>query len=469
MHGDTTRPQLPLEAFEQQHNLFDYKVDGWSAWRVMRNPIHRLAESLPLAQPTRSTFRRVTHALWHTLKVLNLMSRNDRRDLVVKTCRSGLRMSIGDRFRDVYFDGLLAHGYTFVKLEEVNSDDFEQQAAAACYPAELDPIVFTFWGLLLSWLFPVRSSRRFCADLAGSLKQDLGISLPAAWLNRRISTAYWQSRLYELLLRRMRPVAVLVADTGEYALCIACKRLGVKFIELQHGVFDAAHPDAVPARVAGSAAELLLPDVLACRGEFWIEQLAATRQGKERAVAVGNELIDLARARRQTFVAGERKMLVVSSQGLDSPRLARWLQDMVCLAPPERDWELSIKLHPIYDNATRDFDCLPLNGRIRLIRGAEQPNIFDLLAGADCHLSIASACHYDAAALGVPTVVVPLAGHEAMLSAIDGVHIHLARSPGEVWRVLDLPACVDGSCRYSAPGFIDNLRRLIARPRSIDS
>lgn len=457
-----------LRAAEQRHDLFAFKVDGWSAWRVLRNPLHRLAEALPLAQPARANASRVLTALGGSLRLLGLLVRGPRSDLLVKTCRSGLRMPAGDGFRDVYFDGLLATGRSYAKLEEINSPDFDRQAAAACFPATLDPVVFTFWGMVLARLMPVRAARDYCNRVAALLSQEVGMQVAPAWLLSRISTAYWQSRLYALLLKRLRPRAVLVSDTGEYGLSIASKRCGVRFIELQHGVFDAVHPDAIPAWVKGTAAELILPDVLACRGDYWIEQLASTRQGRDHARAVGNELIDRARAQREQRATQEERehgpelRVVLSSQGLDSERLAQWVESFAAAAPAGLAWQLSIKLHPVYDTGNHAFDALCADTRIRVIGGAEQPNIFDLLAQADLHLSIASACHFDAAALGVTSAVIPLAGHEAMLDAVDGQLIHLARQPGDAWTLRRDTAAQAAAQRYSAPGFVDNLARLLA-------
>lgn len=460
--GDQPSRLEALHALERRQDLFAFKVDGWSAWRVLRNPLHRQAEALPLAQPAQAQSSRVLNALRGSLRLLGLLVAGGRRELLVKTCRSGLRLPAGDRFRDVYFDGLLETGRSFAKLEEINSPDFDRQAAAACFPATLDPVVFTFWGMLLARLLPVRAAQAYCDRLAVLLEQEVGLVLSARWLLSRISTAYWQSRLYELLLRRLKPRAVLVSDTGEYGLSIACKRQGVRFVELQHGVFDAVHPDAIPTWVSGTPVELVLPDVLACRGDYWIEQLDGTRQGRDHARPVGNELIDRARARRKQRQSRAELSLVLSSQGLDSERLAQWIKALVAAAPAGLSWQLAIKLHPVYDAGNRAFAALCSDHRIRVIGGAEQPNIFDLMAEADLHLSIASACHFDAAALGVPSVVIPLAGHEAMLKAVDGRLIHLARQPADPWSLRPDAGVEADAQRYSEPGFVFNLARLLA-------
>jgi hypothetical protein len=452
-----------LEALERRHDLFSFRVGGWSAWRVMRNPVHRMTMALPLAEPSRSTVGRSLKALAASFKLLWLLLFAGRRDLVVKTCRSGLRLPQGGQFRDVYFDGLLQRGPSCLKLEDINSPDFEEQAAKAWRRPDLDTVVFTFWGRVLGGLFPVDAAA-FCESTSRLLADEVQLRVAPRWLLMRLSTVHWQIRLYAALLRRVRPKAVLVADTGEYALCIACAREGIRFIELQHGVFDAAHPDAIPAWVQGSRAEMVLPDFLACKGEFWMSQLAGTRQGRDHAVAVGIELIDLARERRSKRSVDGCVNLVLTTQGLDSRRLAAWMADVIAQAPARLDWKLWIKLHPVYDAKTTDYRSLAADSRVKIIGGAEQPNVFDLLADADLHLSIASACHFDAAALGVRSVVVPLAGHEPMLDVVDARQIFLADKPADVWAIVQGPS-VDASSghRFATPGFLDNLQGLLSR------
>jgi hypothetical protein len=464
VQGDSLRRAVALERLEKEHDLFAFVFDGWSAWRVMRNAVHRVALALPIANPSRRNVGRSLKALVSTLALVWQVVVGQRHQLVVKTCRSGLRVRVGDRFRDVYFDGLLTRFTSRFKLEEINSPDFASQAALAMFPSDLDPVVFTFWGYVAGLLRPARAAAPFCLRISELLASELGVQVEPRWLLMRVSTVYWQSRLYRLLLARLRPDAVLVSDTGEYALRLACLRQGIPFIELQHGVFDRAHPDAVPLWVKSSAEQLLLPDVLACRGSFWIDRLSETRQGRDHAVAVGDEIIDRARERRLSRQPDSVTHFVVTTQGLDSDNLANWLAEAIERAPTGLAWRMSLKLHPVYDEGRNSFASLASHPRVTVIPGSAQPNVYDLLAEADVHLSIASACHFDAAAIGVPSFIIPLSGHESMLPVVDGVQFCLAERPGDIWerRKIDSQALStpDGS-RFATPGFIGNIERLI--------
>lgn len=459
--GSVLTRQAAFDRMEREHHLFDDRFEGWSPWRVMRNAVHRHNLALPIASQNRSNVRRAWKACLESIRFAWLLLSISKQEVLVKTSRSGLRMQVGEQYRDVYFDGLLGQVSGFVKIEENNSPDFYHQAKHALFPSTLDPVFFTFWGTILGKLLPV-DALPFCKRVSALLRSECGVEIDVEWLLLRVSTAKWQARLFGLLLRRVQPKAVLVADTGEYGLRIASLRQNIRFIELQHGVFDNEHPDAIPDWVGGNTEELLLPDILACRGEYWIRQLSGTLQGQYCARPVGNELIDLARTKRHAARHHTDLRMVVSSQGLDSTNLATWLTAMIASAPQEASWSLFVKLHPVYDTKTTAFEQLSRHPNVTIIGGAETPNVFDLLCEADIHLSIASACHFDALALGVRSVIIPLEGHEAMLSAVSEGMLALARTPEDVWAIAAVPA--SDKIRqelFSYPDFLHNMMELI--------
>ena len=154
---------------------------------------------------------------------------------------------------------------------------------------------------------------------------------------------------------------------------------------------------------------------------------------------------------------------MLTSQGLDTTRLLAWIEELARCAPASLDWRLSIKLHPVYDHNSRAFESLRSDKRIRIISGAEQPNVFELLAESDLHLTIASACHFDAAAIGVRSMIIPLSGHELLLSTVDDKWFFLADSQSDAWDVAVSPAAFDPvhADHFSAPGYVDNLIGLL--------
>lgn len=456
-----------LHAAERRYGWFDFRLDGWSAWRVLRTPVYNIASALPLSRMRESRASQIKRGLKSTLHIIGLMLLGRRRDFLAKTCRSALRFRQGEHFRDVYFDSVLDRQPSHFKLEVVNTMAFSRQAAMAHRPADADAFAFILWAALLGRLFPRREAAAFCHDLAGTLRSEVGIQVSESFLLRRLSALYWESRLYLLLLARLHTRLVMVADTSEYALRRACWLRGIPFVEMQHGVFEDGHPDAVPDWVRGSPAELLLPDALACYGPYWIERLASSRQF-HMAEPVGSELVDYFRSRRTnrpTSVDGTTMRLLFTSQGLDTSRAVAWLDALLTSAPSGVRPKLTIKLHPAYDHEASPYTRLVEKHAATLIPGAQEPNVWELLAESDLHLSISSACHFDAAALGVRSVVMPLQGHYLMEAAIDGQNIFAVSSPEKVWTLLPVADCSDmvDTGRYASPGFAQRFDALIDR------
>jgi len=450
-----------LKELEREHRWFAVRAKGWSPWRVLRHFTFNKAMALPFQYRSRPLGRRLAEAFGATLRFTWVCLFPRRVDLLVKTCRSALRIREGETFRDIYFDGLLHAGRPFFKLEEINVSGMEPQAARARFPGHLNPVFFTFWGKVLGKMFPL-DVRTFCEEVASECRARLGIQLDPGQLVTQVSSVHWQARLYGCLLDRLRPRAILVSDTGEYGLNLAAGRRGIRFVELQHGVFDDQHPDAVPLEAEGSRLELLLPDVLACKGHHWIDQLRGSRQGTGCAVPVGNEQVDDLRSLRKNRCPSDPLTLLVTSQGLDSKDLVEWLLQVARCAPPGLDFRIQVKLHPIYDPDPAAYTDLAAHPRMMVIPGAATPSFYDLLVACDIHGSISSACHFEALAVGVPTVVIPLAGHEAMLDQVRAGRARLARTPEEFWSFprREEMQVVD-QAYFSEPDFHGNFERLL--------
>ena len=89
--------------------------------------------------------------------------------------------------------------------------------------------------------------------------------------------------------------------------------------------------------------------------------------------------------------------------------------------------------------------------------------MFELLQRANLHVSIASASHYDAIGLGVPTVILPFSTHDVVLPLYQRGHAALARTPEDLartvrtWQNLRVPSEV--STQYFEPGAQANILR----------
>ncbi|HEY5754762.1 MAG TPA: hypothetical protein VIU34_03015, partial [Steroidobacter sp.] len=293
---------------------------------------------------------------------------------MIRTLSSAVCEQHGGKLRDIYFDSLLIDGLDAHKVQQQNTASTIRRKQML-YPYETSHSGIAALAHVLALICVSAETKQAAQrifEALSTLDHDL---VSHAWLVRRLGSIRWQARLYGMLLRAVRPRVALVADTGEYALSIACKRTGVTFMEIQHGVFTENHPDAVPAWALqhATAGELILPDVLGVFGEYWARRLRATALGRQRLLPVGSDVLDRWRERRnESKRRGNGDLVVVvTTQGQERTRLVEWLTSVIAVAPPHHQWRLIVKLHPIYDSDSVPYQMLQSPAGVEIVgRGA---------------------------------------------------------------------------------------------------
>lgn len=442
-------------AFERRHDLFAITVSGFSCWRVMRNFLFNKHQGLRPTVANVKKHKRILIAVKSIVDLSITLSRPPRTDFLFKGCVSALRWQIGKRWLDPAIDPILQLGFSAFKIVEYNSESFDQQFKNAAFASHLEPSAFTSLGRLLGKFLPVRIGD-FHLRISALLENELGLKVEPSFVRLRVSTVVWQARIYRLFLKRIRPRCVIVTDTGEYGLKLACSHLDIPFIEMQHGVFDAAHPDAVPDDASGSNEQLLVPDLLLTKGQFWIDKLKGYRQSHV-AVPVGSAIIDFWRETKLNKDTTKTAHIVVTTQGISVDQLIERLKVAIANAPTNLQWKMSIKLHPVYDDIGWYREAFSNEGRVSILAGNLDPNIYELLAESDLHVSISSACHFDALALGKPTLMLPLPTHENLLYAVGPGGISLMSEPCDLWNVLIEKNNFIERDLYSRSGYVENV------------
>lgn len=451
-----------LTEAESVENLYAYVVDGIPAWRLLRGVV--AVRLLKLGLSVQSTLRPLP-LLVRTLRSLlgylhGLVGR--KAYYIVKSYSSALRTEQDGRYEDMYFDELLKHVPGGSKWSFCNSATYAEREALANIPIALDTTFIQVAATILARLFPRRTDLEQCSGLAQALVRSFGDDMPTATQIRFACDKFrWQVKLYSVLLSRQRPRAVIVATNGEYALLRAAQQQGIRFIELQHGIFTPDHHDALPAASLEQArADLLLPDVFAVYGDYWRELLADTAMGRlGRVIPCGCAAIEKDRkvGAEDSACRGLPRILV-TTQGISVSELVDFLDAF--LERSTSRFELLIKPHPTCDER-RPYEGLARDRRVELLAPDDARSTNQLIMSADLHLSIASACHYDALALGTPTMVLCLPGHELMLPLVASGDARLLQSADELAEVIEVTNLsqlalgeIDRFCRY---GFAEHV------------
>lgn len=457
-----------LVAAEASLGLFSITLGEVSLWRLLRAPVGRSLLGLGLKTQTQSGRLALGFRGLRSLMGICRVLIGGRCQYVVKTYSSALRTEKDDGYADIYFDELLERVPGGQKWSFCNSMAFAAREPRARIRINLDTVFIQVASALLAILWPFHSAAGDCQRLAELADRAFGAGTLDARQVRMIYAKFrWQVWLYSLLLKRLRPKAVLVADTGEYALMRAAQKNGIRFIELQHGIFSPDHPDALPAEALfQTQADLLLPDLLAVYGDYWRDCLVSTALASlGRIVACGCSAIDEYRSLRANFrshrLPSDPMRILLTAQGFSVGELVDFIGEFLRLT--DRSFELCIKLHPIYDEET-SYRVLASDLRVRILESSHSIPTHQLIAESDIHLSISSACHYDALALGVPTVVLGLPGHELMNPLVQEGSALFASSPTSLVSHIQSWSAYTGKAseRFCRHGFVENLRKAAA-------
>jgi hypothetical protein len=459
-----------IRTLEQENEWFEYKPFGWSAWRVMRFHVFRQASDVAVNPTAARSFSRVIRSIISLYAIAYLLLIRRTCNILYKSNRSALRIEEGENYLDNFIDVYLRDRSDYIKMEELNTLSFSYQAKKAKIPVSFDPSAVNLLSHVLT-LFGHKGGNilDYCKVLALKISKETDIKLDPLLLLKFVKRVEWQRKLFTIILQNLRPKIIVLTDTGDYGLRLASHSLGIPVIEIQHGIFDDQHPDAVPAYIKGTHFELIEPSLLICKGKIDIDQLRQCRLFPARIADCGFEPIDRARAMKSLCRPGGRatneiKMLV-SSQGYCQHELCNWLVELIQHTPSAYKLKIRLKLHPFYDKNIELYSSLKNFENLEIIPSWDTRSIYQLLAEADVHASISSATHYDAAAIAIPTIVIPLAGFDMIARNVDNHSIYLPPSITEAWKLLieenTYTKARMRSDYYCSPNFLRNFSKII--------
>jgi hypothetical protein len=460
-----------LRQFEATHDILRHQIEGWCVWPLLRLFTGYLLQGVysPVGAPMRR--RQIIGSLVHDFRRLHRLRRSR---YLVKSYVSGLSDQEGGRYKDIWFGDLVASLPGVLQIDGINNPAFLPRRAQARRPGDFTSAIFGAAAAVTSRLGRPVEVTRAARELTDLLQTSFGADrFPLRVVESSLHGFHAQLRIYRWVLGRVRPSHVLVADFGEYALVAAAKERGIPVLELQHGVVYGDHHGygwstyALPYRD-----RMPIPDRFLLYGEHWRGELARNGFWDASLEVVGSLRMDDYRARR----AGQRrdagKRLLVTTQGIETERVMRFLAEFLALEGA-RDLELIVKLHPAYEPNKETYAAI-LDGdeRATVLLGTEGDSTFDLLCRADLHLSISSTCHYEALGLGVPTAVLPFASHEIMRHLWEDGHATILSTPSDLQALLHREATLQlddaVSAHYFLPGALERLQSLLGveRPTS---
>ncbi len=454
-----------MRSFEERWNLFSKLVDGICLWQLIRFEVSLRKQRGGLTRAPLSRKRLISSAF---LGILQYLLPTRRYRYLCKTYDSAHRGVVEDQAVDIYFDVLCDEIDGGAKISSYDAAGFEDRISIAKRRPVYDDGCLIVLSAILGRYFPFKLTDPVFDLLADALAQEFGYSdYTAKRLARQYNVFRWRSYLYGLVLRKFSPAVVLAPDSGQFALMDACRKRKIAFVELQHGVFTAVHPNVLPNALPRRV-DIIKPSILAAYGNFTCDLLHGTALEVEgRIEAVGAPSIEYARALRDAaFRSSEDIKITITTQGVAAEQLCDFV--IVFLQNTRSSVKIYIKLHPAYDAEEEPYTrYLGDEPRAEIISGKSDRSTYELIALSDLHLSISSASHYDALGIGTPTGIIPFETYQSVAAILQHEGAFLVDNPERFAAIVDSrdwPSVpVKTKDHFFAQGFIGNMRGLLQR------
>lgn len=437
-----------IKAFEARHDVTAYQAAGWHVWPLVRillgfNAIPRNAPS-PLRLAWTRTMRPVV-GYWRA--VLRQYRRPAKATdslpgpaSVVFLTQSGRRVWWRESFYEIYTDPLveMLQGMeeSFVVWEAGQKKMPQATPSRAVSTEIVDELYRSF-----------AHTRRlpqpdWFAELQPLFLKMLGRKLAWREVADHIVLVTAMAGIFERWLDKVRPKVIIEVcwySNRSMALNLAARRLGIKTVDLQHGVQGKGHFAYSGWQQFPSQGYEVMPTSFWCWGQASAADLVAYNPGlqtKARILVGGNPWLNKWRPQpfQQRASDPKRKDILVTLQHDVSNVLLEGIKKS-----PE-GWRWRIRFHPARSTKYREADLalFAATGHKGIETDVENElPLYKCLQQCDVHVTESSTCALEALAFGVGTVVLSdtrlgRVGCFYFRSYIDNDVMHVANTAEEL-------------------------------------
>lgn len=283
------------------------------------------------------------------------------------------------------------------------------------------------------------------------LQGRCGIDLSWSSVSKSAHRVASYADFFERKLARWKPRAGFVVsyycDEG-FAFCLACRRLGIPSVDIQHGVQGALHAAYGRWRQVPEHGYELLPSVFLVWSDEeagTIREWAASSNAPHRPVISGNMFLDLCQAGRIAPVAdltakirGRRRpeaiQALYSLNYLETPESLAPLWRAIANergTPPLQWW---LRLHPARLDRLDEFIAKAQSAGIPedQVRLSTEFPLYAVLPAMDVHVTGSSSTVLEAERFGIQSVVTDVLGTEQFASRVESGVVVFADDLGQV-------------------------------------
>lgn len=406
-----------IRAFEANHDVTVFQADGWHVWPLVRillgfNAFPRRAPSMldqvwmgvlrPIAGYLRALLRQSSRAEKKVDKETNPAS-------VVFLTQSGRRVWWRERFYEIYTDPLVEILQSMdesVIVWEAGERRVPQYSPSFGISSEIVDELYRSFAHLRRLPEPI-----WFADLQPLLLTIVGRSLKWQEVAGHITLVTEMANIFERKLRKICPKVVASVcwySNRTMALTLAARRLGIKTVELQHGVQGRGHFAYSGWQKFPPKGYEVMPDIFWCWGRASVADLMAYNsalQSTAQLLIGGNPWLNKWRPKdifSRHSDPGSKNILITLQH-----EVSGILLDAIRKSP--QVWTWVIRFHPIRSIKDRDADCalFAATGHPGVKIARENDSLlYELFQKSDVHITESSTCALEAMAFGVGTIVV---------------------------------------------------------------
>jgi len=412
-----------IRDFEKEYDLLKYKLGRWSIWPVLRFMVTIKLDNIPYDKVTSRKlyeyFKKIRYAFGDLIKLIKGIEQKD--VLVISYSSNYSEIESGASY-DIFFDKLVIRLSSYFKIEHIDNLSFTK----ARFPKQIEPdMTFSLFDLLvalLSSIFLNKEIKDHAKVFSRLIMNELDLY---EYTNKRVKRTFayyfWSKKVYSWYLKMVNPkVILLLASYGETGLIAAAKELSIKTVEFQHGHVNRYHTGYSWGSYAlDYKKSMLIPDEFFVYGDYYKKELQVNGFWDKEIKVVGSSRMDKYRSLVVKKGVPGKMNITLTTSLLARQQTVDFFYDLLKNYQEKLGIVLSVKMHPAESDRDIYLNKLQVFKDVRIIMSHETPSTFELIKGADFHTSVASSCHYEALALGVPTIILPFDQYGFVQDVID--------------------------------------------------
>lgn len=263
-------------------------------------------------------------------------------------------------------------------------------------------------------------------NIRSEIRRRFGIDIDVLSRTRRLlEDRKARLPLYRRMLKRIKPKVVMLAQGYQWEdLIEVSKSLGIKTVELQHGIINPFH---VAYSYSGiSRKKETFADYLLSWGDHW-KSIVEYPISKKHVVSTGFPYIEMKRSSYSMDI--KKKQILFISQGLSGDRISEFA--VALSKSPEIDYRIVYKLHPLERVGWKKNYPELVTSDVVVIDNLDV-RLHDLFAESVIQVGVCSTALYEGLVFGLHTYLIDAPGIEIMAPLIEGGFVEKVSTPDEL-------------------------------------